>query len=140
MGDRRLSSSCAKLPVCEGGARTAAVGIVTLIGDNAGAGLLAGAIVPRPRPFSWSFLDGCAVTRGSTISPAIAGTIVGMVEAEFLDTETISEYDGLDCAGLEPGLKPVGVRGLLVGLLFKSMTGWPDCSNAILGTFVLAVR
>jgi hypothetical protein len=79
------------------------------------------------------------VTQGSTISPAIAGTIVGMEEAEFLDAETISEYDSLDCAGLEPGLKPVGVCSLLVRLLFKSMTGWPDCSNAILGTFILAV-
>ena len=123
-----------------GGARTAAVGIVTSIGDGTGAGLLTGAIVPRPRPFSWSFLDGCAMTQGSTISPAIAGTIVGVDEAEFLDAKTISEYDGLDCAGLEPGLKPVGVRSLLVGLLFKSITGWPDCSNAILSTFVLAVR
>ena len=93
--------------------------------------------VPRPKLFSWSFLDVGAITR-SLVFSVVLGTTVGVEEPEFLCDETVSAYDSLACHGPDPGLQPVGVRDLLVGLLFRSMAGWPVCSEAGLGADVLA--
>ncbi len=66
-------------------------------------------------------VDGCAVTQRSAILPLIGSTTVGVEELEFLVEETMSEYDGLGCCDPEPGLYPVGVCNLLVGLLLRSI-------------------
>jgi len=107
-------------------------------GEDAGVCLTEGPFDPRPRLLSWCFLDVCAVVWRSVVLSVIVGITVGVEEPEFLGEETMSEYDGLDCHGPEPGLQPVGVRDL-VGLLFRSITGWPDCSEAGLDVAVLTV-
>jgi hypothetical protein len=109
------------------------------MGEDVGVGLTDGPFDPRPRFLNWSFLDGCAATRRSAVFSAVAGTTVGVEEPEFLGDETMSEYDGLGCLDPEPGLYPVGVRDLLVGLLLRSIAGCPACSGAGFGTFVLTV-
>ena len=141
MGERYLSSSLANPPIGGGGAKANACGWAASIGKDVGVGPVEGldivGFVPRPKLFSWSFLD-VGATKRSVIFSVVVGTTVGIEELEFLCVETMSAYDGLACHGPDPGLQPVGVRDLLVGLLFMSMAGWPVCSKAGLGADMLA--